>query len=73
MANNSEPVTILTECDSIDACKRGMQLLRERGLNHEVEDRNDPDSINEVFAIYDLPFDIRPAGIDWYEVVRFNS
>ncbi len=63
----------LTDGDSYDVCKRGMQILREHGLNFEVEDREDPESINKTFADYDMPFDIRLCGREWYEVVRFDN
>lgn len=58
--------------DSFDACEMGMRILRERDLSFEVGDPKDPDSINEVFADFDLPYDIRLCGPSWYEVVRWE-
>jgi len=59
----------LTEGDTIHICKRAMGILSERGLQHDVEDRTKPSDINEVFAAYNLPYQIRMCGHDHYDLV----
>lgn len=65
--------TLIMDGDAADVCARGMAILRERGLQYEVEDRKDVYSINEVFHRHGLGFEILRSGLDWYEVVRFNT
>lgn len=65
---------IVTEGDSIDICRRGMALLRERGLDFEVGDRENYRLINLVFEEFELGFEIVPMGdtsfsADWFELV----
>lgn len=65
---------IVTEGDSIDICRRGMAILRERGLDFEVGDRDSYRSINGVFEEFRLGFEIVPMGdtsfsADWFELV----
>lgn len=64
---------LIMDGDALDVCKRGMQILRERGLNFEVEDREDVFSINEVFEANGLGYEIQRTGLDWYEVVRTGT
>ena len=71
-AEKAPSEAVIGHGDIHDVCERGMQLLRERGLEWEVSDRKDPESIVEIFAIYDLPFDIRLCGTEWYEVIRHD-
>ena len=61
---------LLIDDDEFGICKRGVQILAEHGLAHEVRDRESHLSVQSVFEEHELPFKIVRTGIDWFELYK---